>query len=112
MPSKKLAGWRTSRSAKPLISDFSIRSSKPKPTTMASIRDLTDSYKVGVILQLEECGKCRVKSGKVPRALKVKVHRDDDNTITVVTSATNVRQGSRYVRYSTVARFCMAWPMD
>ena len=48
-------------------------------------------YKVGVVLSLEECGK--TKSGKSLRACKVNVGGDE--TITVVTVAQNVREGSR-----------------
>ena len=48
-------------------------------------------YKVGVILSLEECGKAK---GKTLKACRVNVG-DADNPITVVTSASNVREGSR-----------------
>jgi tRNA-binding EMAP/Myf-like protein len=49
-------------------------------------------YKVGVILSLEECGKA--KGGKALKACKVNIG-DESNPITVVTSASNVREGSR-----------------
>ena len=49
-------------------------------------------YKVGVILSLEECGKTR--SGKVLRACQVNVG-DEGNSVTIVTAAANVRNGSR-----------------
>ena len=48
-------------------------------------------YKVGVVLSLEECGKSK---GKPLKACKVNVG-DESNPITVVTSASNVREGSR-----------------
>jgi tRNA-binding EMAP/Myf-like protein len=48
-------------------------------------------YKVGVVLSLEECGKN--KSGTL-RACKVNVG-DDVAPVTIVTAATNVREGSR-----------------
>lgn len=58
-------------------------------------------YKVGEILSIEDCGKCK-KGGKSLRACKIRIGgQDNDNydeeqdIITVVTSATNVRDGSR-----------------
>ena len=53
-------------------------------------------YKVGVILSLEGCGNCKSKIGKALKACKVNIG-DENNPITVVTSASNVRTGSRYV---------------
>ena len=49
-------------------------------------------YKIGQVLSLEECGKS--KGGKILRACKVTVG-DDDNPVTIVTAAANVREGSR-----------------
>jgi tRNA-binding EMAP/Myf-like protein len=49
-------------------------------------------YKVGVLLSVEDCGK--TKSGKALKACKVNIG-DESNPITVVTSASNVREGSR-----------------
>mmetsp|Transcript_16709 Transcript_16709/g.20846 ORF Transcript_16709/g.20846 Transcript_16709/m.20846 type:complete len:187 (+) Transcript_16709:81-641(+) len=55
-------------------------------------------YKVGVVLGLEGCGHCRSKSGKALKACKIKVSLDNGvEPITVVTSASNVREGSRIV---------------
>ena len=51
------------------------------------------SYKVGVVLSVEDCGSSK---GKSLRACKVNVG-DEDDPITVVTAASNVRQGSRQV---------------
>ena len=49
-------------------------------------------YKVGVVLSLEECG--GKSKGKPLKACKVNIG-DESNPITVVTSASNVREGSR-----------------
>lgn len=49
-------------------------------------------YKVGVIQSLEECGSSR---GQTLKACKIKISEDD--IICVVTSAPNVREGSRVV---------------
>jgi len=57
-------------------------------------------YKVGIIISLEDCGK---SGGKPLRACKVRIGGvDNDNfeegdVVTVVTSAPNVREHSRYV---------------
>eukprot|EP00555_Chaetoceros_dichaeta_P015321 CAMPEP_0198275548 /NCGR_PEP_ID=MMETSP1447-20131203/64836_1 /TAXON_ID=420782 /ORGANISM="Chaetoceros dichaeta, Strain CCMP1751" /LENGTH=206 /DNA_ID=CAMNT_0043970429 /DNA_START=41 /DNA_END=660 /DNA_ORIENTATION=- len=58
-------------------------------------------YKVGEIISIEDCGKCK-NGGKSLRACKIRVGgTDNDNydeqedIVTVVTSATNVREGSR-----------------
>ena len=48
-------------------------------------------YKVGVVLSLDECGKSK---GKPLKACKVNVG-DESNPVTIVTSASNVREGSR-----------------
>ena len=60
-------------------------------------------YKVGVVLSLEDCGKCK-GGGKSLRACKIRVGGVDDNNfddendvVTVVTSAPNVRLKSRSV---------------
>lgn len=56
------------------------------------------SYKVGVIKSLEDCGNCSKSKGKSLRKCDIQVSpNDDDDLITVVTSATNVREGSRIV---------------
>jgi tRNA-binding EMAP/Myf-like protein len=51
-------------------------------------------YKVGIVLSVENCG--NQKSGKALKACKVNVG-DDHNLVTVVTAASNVREGSRSV---------------
>lgn len=57
-------------------------------------------YRVGVIISLEDCGKCK-GGGKSLRALKIRIGgADNDNfeesdLVTVVTSAPNVRLHSR-----------------
>jgi tRNA-binding EMAP/Myf-like protein len=51
-------------------------------------------YKVGIVVSVESCG--NQKSGKTLKACKVNVG-DDQNLVTVVTAATNVREGSRSV---------------
>ena len=48
-------------------------------------------YKVGVVLSLQDCGSSK---GKTLKACQVNIG-DADNPITVVTSASNVREGSR-----------------
>ena len=48
-------------------------------------------YKVGVVLSLQDCGSSR---GKTLRACQVNVG-DEANPVTVVTAASNVREGSR-----------------
>jgi tRNA-binding EMAP/Myf-like protein len=53
----------------------------------------TSEYKVGVVLSIENCGQGGNKNLK---ACKVNIG-DADSPITVVTAATNVREGSRYV---------------
>ena len=57
------------------------------------IRTMPDlsSYKVGVVVTIEDCGSSK---GKTLRACKVNVG-DEANPITVVTAASNVREGSR-----------------
>lgn len=49
-------------------------------------------YKVGIILSIEDCGK---SAGKPLKSCHVNVG-DPTNPLTVVTSAPNVREGSRY----------------
>ena len=49
------------------------------------------AYKVGVVLSLDECGMAR---GKPLKACKVNVG-GESNPVTIVTSASNVREGSR-----------------
>ncbi|KAL7581436.1 hypothetical protein ACA910_022017 [Epithemia clementina (nom. ined.)] len=51
--------------------------------------DLLQEYRVGVILSVEECGK-----SKGLRACQINIG-DEGNPVTVVTSASNVRVGSR-----------------
>lgn len=53
-------------------------------------------YKVGVVLSLEGCGG-KSSSGKALKACKVNVTGDETNPLTIVTSASNVRTGSRVV---------------
>lgn len=53
-------------------------------------------YKVGIVLSLEGCG-CKDVSGKALKACKVNVTGDETNPLTIVTSASNVRKGSRVV---------------
>eukprot|EP00559_Dactyliosolen_fragilissimus_P005260 CAMPEP_0184861944 /NCGR_PEP_ID=MMETSP0580-20130426/6519_1 /TAXON_ID=1118495 /ORGANISM="Dactyliosolen fragilissimus" /LENGTH=176 /DNA_ID=CAMNT_0027359627 /DNA_START=31 /DNA_END=561 /DNA_ORIENTATION=- len=50
-------------------------------------------YKVGRVISLEGCGSCKSKSGKALKACKVDIGNEDP--ILVVTSASNVREGSR-----------------
>ena len=56
-------------------------------------------YKVGIVLSLEECGKCKGNNSKVLRSLKVQVGEgqgeDEEDVVTVVTSANNIREQSR-----------------
>lgn len=55
-------------------------------------------YKVGVVLGLEGCGNHRSKAGKALKACKINVSAEHGaEPITVVTSASNVREGSRVV---------------
>eukprot|EP00560_Eucampia_antarctica_P007962 CAMPEP_0197823820 /NCGR_PEP_ID=MMETSP1437-20131217/1135_1 /TAXON_ID=49252 ORGANISM="Eucampia antarctica, Strain CCMP1452" /NCGR_SAMPLE_ID=MMETSP1437 /ASSEMBLY_ACC=CAM_ASM_001096 /LENGTH=185 /DNA_ID=CAMNT_0043423175 /DNA_START=30 /DNA_END=590 /DNA_ORIENTATION=- len=61
-------------------------------------------YKVGVILNLEGCGNCKSKGGKALKACKVNIG-DEENPIIVVTSASNVRTGSRVVIAPTGSKF-------
>ena len=65
------------------------------PNSLVHLKRMPDlsSYKVGVVLSVEDCGSSK---GKSLRACKVNVG-DEDNPITVVTAASNVRQGSRQV---------------
>ena len=51
----------------------------------------SSEYKVGVVLTLEDCGKSR---GRTLKACTVNVG-DESKPVTVVTSANNVRVGSR-----------------
>lgn len=53
--------------------------------------DRLEKYKVGVILSLEDCGSGK---GKGLRACQVNVG-DESNPLTIVTAASNVREGSR-----------------
>jgi tRNA-binding EMAP/Myf-like protein len=53
-------------------------------------------YKVGIVTSIVPCASANASSKKL-RACQVKIsENDDDATITVVTAATNVREGSRY----------------
>jgi hypothetical protein len=54
-------------------------------------------YKVGVIISVEDCGNQSANKAR-NKACIVNVG-DEANPITVVTSASNVRVGSRYVRW-------------
>ena len=54
----------------------------------------TSVYKVGIVLGLEDCGGGGKAGGRQLRSCKVNVG-DETDPITVVTSATNVRVGSR-----------------
>mmetsp|Transcript_17560 Transcript_17560/g.33303 ORF Transcript_17560/g.33303 Transcript_17560/m.33303 type:complete len:189 (-) Transcript_17560:48-614(-) len=59
-------------------------------------------YKVGLVLSLEDCGKCKI-GGKQLRACKIRIggtdgdYQEETNVVTVVTSAPNVRENSRVV---------------
>ena len=57
-------------------------------------------YKVGVVQLIEDCGTCK-GGGKVLRSLKIQIgdgDEDDENSfVTVVTSANNIRDQSRFV---------------
>lgn len=59
-------------------------------------------YKVGLVLSLEDCGKCK-SGGKPLRACKIIIggsdgdYNEETDVVTVVTSAPNVRQHSRVV---------------
>mmetsp|Transcript_20716 Transcript_20716/g.31484 ORF Transcript_20716/g.31484 Transcript_20716/m.31484 type:complete len:178 (-) Transcript_20716:702-1235(-) len=53
-------------------------------------------YKVGVIRSLEDCGNCK-KGGKALRSCTIQIGNEDEDVITVVTSAPNVRDQSRVV---------------
>mmetsp|Transcript_48682 Transcript_48682/g.72240 ORF Transcript_48682/g.72240 Transcript_48682/m.72240 type:complete len:188 (+) Transcript_48682:174-737(+) len=58
----------------------------------------TSEYRVGVIQSLEGCGNCKSKVGKALKACRVLIDpNDNDESIMVVTSASNVREGSRIV---------------
>jgi tRNA-binding EMAP/Myf-like protein len=52
-------------------------------------------YKVGVVLSIEDCGNCKGSQKALKKALVN--FGDASNPVTVVTSATNIREGSRYV---------------
>mmetsp|Transcript_63531 Transcript_63531/g.74398 ORF Transcript_63531/g.74398 Transcript_63531/m.74398 type:complete len:187 (+) Transcript_63531:27-587(+) len=55
-------------------------------------------YKVGVIRDLEGCGNSKAKNGKAYKVCSVQIDPDcPEDLVTVVTSASNVRQGSRIV---------------
>ena len=57
-------------------------------------------YRVGVIVSLSDCGKCK-GGGKTLRACKIRIsgvddeNFDENDIVTVVTSAPNVREKSR-----------------
>ena len=57
--------------------------------------DLLSEYKVGVVESIEDCSGGGGKS-KALRSCQINIG-DVDKPITVVTSASNVREGSRYV---------------
>ena len=53
------------------------------------------AYKVGLIVQIKDCGSCKTK-GKLLRECQIRINPNDEaDLITVVTSAANVREGSR-----------------
>ena len=72
------------------------QSNKGHPPTMADV----SQYKVGVVISVQECGK---SNNKPLRSCQVNVGDGVDQKVTVVTSASNVREGSRYV---LVLTFC------
>ena len=57
-----------------------------------SSSDFIEDYKVGLVLSLEGCGS-KSKGGKALKVCKVDIGYDEPTTI--VTSASNVREGSR-----------------
>lgn len=75
---------------KPTVSCW-IKSLETLPTTKMADRS---EYKVGVVLSCEEVAK---KGGKPLKVLKVDVGNGEDDGVPVVTSAPNVREGSRVV---------------
>mmetsp|Transcript_3639 Transcript_3639/g.5429 ORF Transcript_3639/g.5429 Transcript_3639/m.5429 type:complete len:176 (-) Transcript_3639:999-1526(-) len=55
------------------------------------------AYKVGLIVQIKDCGSFKTK-GKILRECLIRINPDDEADLTsVVTSAANVREGSRVV---------------
>lgn len=59
-------------------------------------------YKVGVVVSITACTSAG-SSAKKLRACQVKVSEDESNVavLTVVTAASNVREGSRYVSFES-----------
>jgi tRNA-binding EMAP/Myf-like protein len=62
------------------------------------------NYKVGVVVSVENCGS--QKSGKSLKVCRVDVG-DPPNLVTVVTAASNVREGSRFV--ASFMQQCLRW---
>ena len=61
------------------------------------------SYKVGIVTSISPCTSGGASSKKL-RACQVKLSENDDvDVITVVTAATNVREGSRYANRHSLA---------
>lgn len=59
-------------------------------------------FKVGLVLSVKDCGSCAKTKGKVLKECSIKISPEencdgDNSVITVVTSASNVREGSRVV---------------
>lgn len=51
-------------------------------------------FKVGLCLSVEGCGSAKAKNGRALKACKVDIGGDEE-PVTIVTSASNVRSGSR-----------------
>jgi predicted RNA-binding protein with EMAP domain len=67
----------------------------------------TSQYKVGIVLSVET----KKSGGKPLKACSVDVG-DQDNPITVVTSASNVREGSRCVTISRMLKILHGLMLD
>ena len=78
-----------------LVLLFKVPDQTKQPCAFSVIYIMPDlsEYKVGVVLSVEDCGN-QSKNAKARKACKVNVG-DESNPITVVTSANNVRVGSR-----------------
>lgn len=59
-------------------------------------------FKVGLVLSIKDCGSCAKTKGKILKECSIRISPEEENdgenaVITVVTSASNVREGSRVV---------------
>lgn len=96
LPPRKMPEFEPRRCAtQPMMAPSRTEHNLLKRLQLFIMIDIAE-YKVGEVLDLEGCGGKKTKCGKALKACKVNIG-DKQNPILVVTSASNVRMGSRVV---------------